>query len=347
MATKMYNNLKIGISILILFSIFSCSKNDDLGNLDSTIFIRHKNTDMPAYIYGNGSEKIFLITLHGGPGGVGLSFRSPMFKERIEREYAIVYFDQRGSGMSQGGYSEEELTIDVMAEDVLALVKVIKAKYGNDSRFFLLGHSYGGTLGTATLLKNQNDFLGWIEIGSPSHPRGVYFSYLTNHVLVANEQIALGNSIDYWKSVKNLVLNVDNTTRNTKDARKLNSEAFIAQNKLVKDGVINRESNLADNFFEYNPITTSWNTRTIQSIEQRFFGDLNYTNRLSEITIPTLLLWGKYDMVVPTSLGTTTLENIGSKIKKLVIFERSGHSPMASEPDLFAEEVLLFMSQNK
>lgn len=340
------------ISRTILFLItgflaFSCSLEDDLESLDDTVFVRHKKADMPAYIYGNGTEKVFLITLHGGPGGVGLGFRSPMFKKRIEKEYAVVYFDQRGSGMSQGSYTEEELTIDIMAEDVLALVKVLKAKYGTDARFFLLGHSYGGTLGTATLLKDQEDFLGWIEIGGSNHPYGVYFANLTNHTRVANEQIALGNSINYWQSVKALVLGMDNTTRNDTDSRKLNFEANTAEKRLANDGVINRETNKADIAFEYNLLTAYWNTRTIQSIERRFFGEINYSDRLSEITLPTLLLWGKYDMIVPATFGTSILENIGATTKELVIFERSGHSPMASEPNLFADEVLRFMELHK
>ncbi|MEW7280189.1 alpha/beta hydrolase [Aquimarina sp. 2201CG1-2-11] len=346
MQNRIFNILRIVYILLMLFSISSCSSDDDLGNLSDTIFVRHKNADMPAYIHGNGSEKIFLITLHGGPGGLGLGFKGKAF-DRIEKTCAVVYFDQRGSGMSQGSYSEEELTIDLIAEDVLALVKVLKAKYGSDARFFLLGHSYGGTVGTATLLKNQDDFLGWIEIGSSNNPYGVYFANLTNHALVANEQIALGNSIDYWKSVNHLVLGMDTTTRNDDDSRKLNIEAFKAENRLASDGIINRANNLSDITFEYNLLTAYWNTNTIQSIERRFFGDINYTNRLSEITIPTLLLWGKYDMVVPVTFGTSIFENIGSNSKNLVIFERSGHSPIASEPDQFAEEVIQFMNQNK
>jgi pimeloyl-ACP methyl ester carboxylesterase len=52
-------------------------------------------------------------------------------------------------------------------------------------------------------------------------------------------------------------------------------------------------------------------------------------------------------MIVPPSFAHEAYDNLGSSIKKLVLFERSGHTPMLSEPDLFAEEVLLFMDENK
>ena len=115
--------------LLLIIGLFSCSKeNFNLNNLNETIYVRHKNADMPAHIHGNGSEKIFLILLHGGPGGDGLGLRTNTFKTKIEKNNAVVYFDQRGSGNSQGNYSVKDLDIDLMVEDVLALVKVIKYK---------------------------------------------------------------------------------------------------------------------------------------------------------------------------------------------------------------------------
>ena len=37
------------------------NSDENIDNLDETIFVRHKDADMPAYIHGNASEKIFLI----------------------------------------------------------------------------------------------------------------------------------------------------------------------------------------------------------------------------------------------------------------------------------------------
>jgi pimeloyl-ACP methyl ester carboxylesterase len=210
-----------------------------------------------------------------------------------------------------------------------------------------LGHSWGGTLGTATLLKDQDQFLGWIEVGGSNNPKGVYFENIRNYEFVANEQITLGNSIDYWESVKTLILSVDSTAYSRDDFRKLNQETVAAENRLAGDGVINDKNDGADIIFDYNLFTAYWNIGTIQSIEERLFVRADFTDRLPEITIPTLLLWGKYDMVVPVTFGQVAFENIGATSKELVLFERSGHVPMASEPNLFAEKLLLFMNRHK
>jgi len=341
------HKLKIVLITLTVLSAFSCSKDEDLSNLSDTIFVRHKKTDMPAYIHGNGSEKVFLITLHGGPGGMGLGFRGTAFNS-IENTCAVVYFDQRGSGMAQGSYSEDGITIDIMAEDVLALVKVIQLKYGSDARFFLLGHSWGGTLGIATLLKDQHEFLGWIQVDGTPNPRDMYLEYIANFERVAAEQIAIGNSIPFWESVNELLLDVDSEF-NRDDIARLNNKGFEAEEELNSDNLINRPSGGRDDLaFKYNLVTFYWNLLNTQSIvDPPIQGILSYTDRLPEIKTPSLILWGKYDMVVPPSIAQETYDNLGSSVKELVFFERSGHSPMGSEADLFAEEVNMFIDQNK
>ena len=346
---RIINNYSKIILLIVAFNtIFSCSKDVDFSNLNDTIFVRHKDADMAAYIHGNGSEKIFLIILHGGPGGIGLSYRSSTIKNEIEKECAVVYFDQRGSGMSQGSYSESGISIDIMAEDILALVKVIKHKYGDDSRFFLLGHSWGGTLGPATLIKDQSDFLGWIDVDGAHNTQGIYSEYLVNFNRVALEQIEVGNDIDYWESVIDLVNTVD-LEYNQDDIYRLNGEAFNAESVLHDAGFINGEAEGESNLlFNYTPLTVIWNALNTQSIlDGDLFQNINFTDQLSEITIPSLVLWGRHDMVVPIQFAQDSYNNLGSTDKELVIFENSGHSPMLTEPTLFAEKVIGFINANQ
>ena len=209
MIYKIKNSVGLLSLLAILFATVSCSKeSEDLTALRETIFVRHKNADMPARIFGNASEKVFLIILHGGPGGSGLEYRVNTIRTEVEKNNAVVYFDQRGSGSSQGSYSEKDVSIDLMAEDVLALAKVIKAKYGQDSKLFLMGHSWGGALGPATLLKDQNDFLGWIDVNGAHDFIGLYESYKIALPELADEQIALGNSVEYWEGVRTLATSV-------------------------------------------------------------------------------------------------------------------------------------------
>ncbi|TYA71946.1 alpha/beta fold hydrolase [Seonamhaeicola marinus] len=342
--------LKITCVTINLCLVMACSTDFDINDLDETIFVRHKNADMPAYVKGNASEKVFLITLHGGPGDIGLGFSGEAFNQ-IEQQYGVVYFDQRGSGNAQGQYSKDDVSIDLMAEDVLALVKVIKHKFGSDSRFYLIGHSWGGALGTATLLKDQTDFIGWIGLDGAYSPALLYNQYIETFTSTANTQIALGNSIDFWESVLELVSKVDPVI-NFDDNRKLNIKAFEVERTLHDDGFIDFDDEGTEGvntFFAYNLFTKSWNTYQIGTIidDQGLFQTLDYTHQLSEITIPSLFISGQYDMIVPLASAQIAFESIGSESKDLLIFDRSGHAPLFSEPNRFATEVLKFMNEHK
>lgn len=348
------HNISFILFLTILLQL-SCAK-DDIGDLSDTLYVRHKGADMPAHIYGNGSEKIFLIILHGGPGGDGLSYRAGTIKSEIEKEFAVVYYDQRGSGMSQGRYSEDGISVDIMTDDVLALVKVIQHKYGEDSRFFLMGHSWGGTLGTAVLLKNQDVFRGWIEVGGAHDAKGVFFEYPINFNRVADEQIEVNNNVSYWESVKSKINGLDTDNYSDDDFYTMNREAYKAEEKLQDDRRINKVNSkiqgqsVITTFFRNNILTVAWNGAVTQSIlvrDQGVFENLSFAEKLGEITIPSLLLWGKYDMVIPPKFGQDAYDGLGSASKKLVIFEKSGHSVMIHEPDLFAQEVIDFMKKYK
>ena len=334
--------------LLLTISLFSCSKEKlNLNELNETIFVRHKGADMPAYIHGNGSEKVFLIILHGGPGGNGLVYKTSSIGSQVEKNNVVVYFDQRGSGNSQGNYSKEDLNVNTMAEDVIALAKVIKAKYGQDSKLFLMGHSWGGTLGPATLLKNQSLFSGWIDVAGSHDPKGTYDAYKTFFTNTANEQIGLGNSLDFWQNLLDLTQNVGSEF-SPEDFITLNKDAHKTEEILIKDGLVFEAT--SEGSISQNELTLKWNSMQATlyvTFKSNHYETVSFTERLKEINLPSIVLWGKYDLVVPTLFAQEAYDNLGSVDKEMFIFENSAHSPMFNEPDLFADKVIGFINKHK
>lgn len=68
-------------------------------------------------------------------------------------------------------------------------------------------------------------------------------------------------------------------------------------------------------------------------------------SRLSELAMPTLLVWGRHDHLFPAEHA----EAAGRKIPgaRTEIFERSGHTPQMEEPDRFNRLVLDFLTATK
>jgi len=312
--------------------------------LAETIYVRHRGADMPAHIHGNATDKVFLIILHGGPGGTGLQTRVNTMITEVEQNNAVVYFDQRGSGNAQGHYAQEDVSLDLMADDVLALTEALKLKYGDESRFFLLGHSWGGTLGPVVLLKRQDEFLGWIDVAGAHNWQDSYDTYRTHLREYADEQIALGNSTGHWEDVRSTTETVGPMYSN-EDFFLLNSAAHNSEAVLAQDGIINEPKFIGEDGVEHSLILRN-NGQIVRALErQNLFRDENLTDRLSMITLPSLVLWGRHDLIVSPRFAQEGFTNLGGTQKELFFFERSGHSPMNTEPDLFAEKLIDFINR--
>jgi len=87
-----------------------------------------------------------IIFLHGGPGG---DYRSLLRMGetfggyRLSDEYFLVYWDQRGAGLSTR-HDKDLLTLNVYTDDLDALVE----RYAPGRQVFLIGHSWGGMYAT-------------------------------------------------------------------------------------------------------------------------------------------------------------------------------------------------------
>ncbi|MDP4224194.1 MAG: alpha/beta hydrolase, partial [Bacteroidota bacterium] len=72
-----------------------------------------------------------------------------------------------------------------------------------------------------------------------------------------------------------------------------------------------------------------------------------FSSSLVKITIPCLLLFGKYDFVCPPELGRDFYTRISSANKKMVISPLCGHNLMFQDKELFTSEVVAFIEANR
>jgi proline iminopeptidase len=93
-----------------------------------------------AETFGEASNPV-VIVVHGGPGA---DYRYLLNLQALSDEYYVVFYDQRGSGLSPR-VDPSELTLDSSIEDLDRIVE----HYGNGEPVNLVGHSWGGALVTA------------------------------------------------------------------------------------------------------------------------------------------------------------------------------------------------------
>ncbi len=66
-------------------------------------------------------------------------------------------------------------------------------------------------------------------------------------------------------------------------------------------------------------------------------------NRIPEIQAPTLLIWGKQDIVTPPEAAEQFMALL--RDARIVWFDKCGHAPMIEKPDLFAQALMDFATE--
>jgi proline iminopeptidase len=90
-----------------------------------------------------------VIVLHGGPGA---DYRYLLPLKPLSDDYQVVFYDQRGSGLSPR-VPNEQLTLDQFVEDLHAIVGVVSPH----GPVRLIGHSWGGMLAAAYLERHPEN----------------------------------------------------------------------------------------------------------------------------------------------------------------------------------------------
>ncbi|EQD41499.1 alpha/beta hydrolase fold protein, partial [mine drainage metagenome] len=91
---------------------------------------------------------------------------------------------------------------------------------------------------------------------------------------------------------------------------------------------------------------TNPNEHVLRSIVySRIEGDYLNKDRLSEIGVQTLIIWGEQDMMIPVKFAHTLNSSI--KNSELFVIKGAKHTPHYTNPKEVADKVLQFLAQSK
>ena len=343
--------MKLKILLASMVLLICCRKEDNIFSEHSsdTFFVENKGSSMRVLVEGNTAGKVFILLIHGGPGASAYVYNTDYISHNLEDKYAMVYWDQRNSGASQGNCNGSDLTFEQIVDDLAKVIQVLKIRYGNDIDLFLLSHSFGGLVASGFLTKgnNQNLFKGYINVdGSHNYPLN---DTLTRNMLltIGNQELANNHHVDDWNEIIDYC-NFHTGNFTFHESHKLEkyasqAEDYIESVKQIKYFPIILGSSISGRY----PITSmlvnllySENSDINKEISK-----LEFSSSLSRITIPVLVLFGKYDFVCPPELGLDFYARISSPEKKMVISPVSGHNLIYQDSELFTGEVTAFVEK--
>ena len=332
-------------SICLCLALFSCEK-DDFWADGEYFHLEHKEAILPIWVKGNIDSGIFLFTIHGGPAAAsGHEFAlSPGFQE-LEKDFAVVYWDQRESGIAQGKPQDEGHTLEQYTEDARYVFQLIQEKYAPVD-IFLLGHSWGGAIGHSLLLEEgfQEKLSGWILVDGMSNDPKEMAEMKRWTLQKADSLIELGERVEFWESAKKWF---ESNPSYSSMAKPPYQFAIAAGGDLYDDQRYLDSAKI--DFIQLalkSPFSTDYLFSQVKGTKVDYTG-WTVADRLREIKLPSLIIWGRHDGIIPVTMAYDCFNGYGSPAadKYLEIFDYSAHSPHFEEPLTFAERVETFVDR--
>jgi proline iminopeptidase len=295
---------------------------------ESVFYIRNDGARMPVVIRGNATTQKLIIFLHGGPGGTAMKKIGCKAFLAIESSAEVVYWDQRGSVFTEGGDDKKYLTLEQFVDDLDHLVDTLRLAKPQHS-IFLMGHCWGGALAVGYLADEirHAKISGWIDVaGAHNNPMGDRLS--TQWVKAyAHEQISINARDDYWRKVIRWY-----GSNPTFTSANLNHYMHVKKAK----GYVHAASNDNGLYPGYNSgdlVTSPFEFLryhlNYQKILNRFIiSDLDLTPQMKNITVPSLIIWGKEDGLIPVAMAQHAYDALGTDIrnKQIVLLENTAHT---------------------
>ena len=305
------------------------------GSISEKIFVNINGVQQGMIIISKDITHPVLLYLHGGMPDYFLTQKYPT---GLEDNFTIVWWEQRGSGLSyRTDIPPETMTLEQMISDTVELTNYLRHRFGQE-KIYLMGHS-GGT---------------FIGIQAAAQAPELYYAYIG----VAQ----MSNQLKSESLAYEYMLQQFQENGNTKMVRKLKA-APVTMTGAIPDGYLavrdeamhslgigtthDMKSVISGIFFPsltfrgYTILEkiNLWRGKS-QSGVSPMWDDMTVTDLNSTVTdleIPVYILAGRFDFTVNYDLQKNYFMNINAPEKGFYTFENSAHSPLFEEPESFIE----------
>lgn len=263
---------------------------------------------------GNTKGTILLIM---GLGGNALEWPLYFVQPLVEAGYQVIRFDNRSSGLST--WPENDFSLKDMSGDALAVLDALGIEKAH-----ILGMSMGGMIGQIMAIEHPERVRTLISFMSsgftddpelPTVPRSTYLSIVATgirHGLLRNENNIVRTTIS--------VRSVLTPKLSEKRIRTLAEQSLY--NQRFRRG--------------FNPNAFLQHTRAVRNSGSRYEG-------LKQLSIPSLIIHGKQDPLIPVEHGIKTAQIIPNA--ELLLLEGMGHDVSPEHTPPMHEEILKLVSR--
>lgn len=138
------------------------------GSISERVFVDINGTRQGMIILSTDISHPVLLFVHGGPG-MPEFFLNTTHPTGLERDFTVVWWEQRGAGMSYSpDIPAQSMTLAQLIADTISVTDYLRHRFGKD-KIYLLGHSWGSFLGIQVAAAAPELYHAYIGMGQVSH----------------------------------------------------------------------------------------------------------------------------------------------------------------------------------
>ena len=270
-------------------------------------------------ICGEGNDTP-LILLHGGPGSTHNYFE---LLDALGDERPLIMYDQLGCGNSYLDSHPELWTKETWLEELVSLISYLKIE-----RFHLLGQSWGGMLAIEYLLNHRQDNVASVILSSTLSSASLWSK--EQHRLISfmseedQEAVYTAERTGNYDDPAYLAANARYMKLHCADIKDTDPECLTRAKRSGTESYI-----------------TAWGPN--EYTPEGTLKDFEYTDRLSEIGVPALIISGTNDLCTP--LTAKTLYD-GIPDSRWELFPRCRHMVFAEENGKYISLLRAWMKEH-
>ena len=305
------------------------------GSISEKTHIIINGVELGMFIRSRDSANPVLLYLHGGMPEYFLSRKYPT---SLEDHFTVVWWDQRGSGIScRSDIKPETMTLAQMISDTKEVTNYLRNRFSKD-KIYLLGHSGGSFIGIHVAAESPelyHAYIGMAQMADQLKSEMLAWEYMLEQYLKAGNkkmvrklesaEVTMGNGTpEKYRALRDPAMH----SLGIGTTRKMTSVV----SGIFLPSLMNREYTLREKI-------DMWRGKSRSGISILWADMLStdMSDRVPELTIPVYFFEGIYDYTCSYTVAKSYFDKLKAPVKGFYSFGKSAHSPIFEEPDRFVE----------
>jgi pimeloyl-ACP methyl ester carboxylesterase len=297
---------------------------------------------------GTSAANPVLLLMQQGPG-LPIINETRAWDQRLglEKDFTVVYWDQRGTGLSalplRRGQAGFEITPDLMVADTVALLELLRDRYGRKT--FIAGFSFGATYASQAAVLRPDLVAGIVATGMdidvPLAEQHMYDWALATARQRGNQRAV--RQLEKIGPPPHL-----ETRKFTTRARWITNFGGVTVgatwNSLPRTLAVSLLRSP-----DYSPAAALRTVRGVTSSQAALLPLLASTDlvtTLPKLDVPIILVQGRLDQVAPGVAAQRYYDTLTAPAKQLIWFDHSAHTPQYDEPARFRDVLLILRASD-